>query len=417
MIEDKKTLIIVAIIIAVLGIGAGSYMLTDKNAAEVGMTVSGEPGVSSNDRYVEETLSGMDAADLTVSQNDEAVSVSGNLIKREKVRGIYVTGPMAGNPHMDDLIQLVDETCLNTMVIDIKDDQGSITYAMSLSVNDIGAARGCISDMEGLMERLKEHDIYTIARISCFKDPYLATKRPELALKKADGSYVTDTDNIPWVNPYEEDVWKYLTDIALAAADMGFDEIQFDYVRFPVGKSAEAADYGVDVNTYRKEQAIEGFLSYAVEKLHEKNVVVGADVFGTVIDNKIDQEYTGQDYRALGSVVDVLSPMIYPSHYRNGVYGLKVPDAQPYETILCALGASSEELRTVKEEERAIVRPWLQSFTATWVPGHITYGGEEIKKQIQAVCDAGYDEWILWNAANRYPKEGLIEEEKTVSGQ
>ena len=202
MIEDKKTLIIVAIIIAVLGIGAGSYMLTDKNAAEVSMTVSGEPEVSSNDRYVEETLSGMDAADLTVSQNDEAGSVSENLIKREKVRGIYVTGPMAGNPHMDDLIQLVDETCLNTMVIDIKDDQGSITYAMSLSENDIGAARGCISDMEGLMERLKEHDIYTIARISCFKDPYLATKRPELALKKADGSFVTDTDNIPWGNPY-----------------------------------------------------------------------------------------------------------------------------------------------------------------------------------------------------------------------
>lgn len=145
--------------------------------------------------------------------------------------------------------------------------------------------------------------------------------------------------------------------------------------------------------------------------------MVGADVFGTVIDNEIDQEYTGQDYRALGSTVDVLSPMIYPSHYRNGVYGLSVPDAYPYETILYALEASSEELEPVKEEDRAIVRPWLQSFTATWVPGHITYGGEEIKKQIQAVYDAGYEEWILWNAANRYPKEGLTTAEETVSGQ
>lgn len=417
MIKDKKAFIIVVIIAAVLGIGAGSYLLTDKNTAEVSITVSGDLEVSSNSLDAEETLSGMDVADLTISQNDMTVSVSENFVRREKVKGIYVTGPMAGNPNMDNLIALADETCINTMVIDIKDDQGNITYQISLSANDIGASKTYISDMEGLMEKLKEHHIYTIARISCFKDPYLANARPELALKKSDGSFVTDTDNIAWVNPYEEDVWEYLTDIALAAADVGFDEIQFDYVRFPVGKNAAATDYGVDTSIYRKEQAIEGFLSYATDKLHEKNVVVGADVFGTVIDNEIDQEYTGQDYQTLGSVVDVLSPMIYPSHYRNGVYGLNVPDAQPYETILYALEASSEELKPVKEEDRAIVRPWLQSFTATWVPGHITYGGEEIKKQIQAVYDAGYDEWILWNAANRYPKEGLIEEEETVSGQ
>lgn len=417
MIKDKKTFIIVFIIVVVLGIGAGSYMMADQDAVEVGATVSGDLEISSNALDSEETISGMNLADLTVSQNDDAAAVSENLVRREKVKGIYVTGPMAGNPNMDNLIELVDETCLNTMVIDIKDDQGNITCQLDLSANDIGASKDYVSDMKELMEKLDEHHIYTIARISCFKDPYLAGKRPELALKKADGSLVTDTDNIPWVNPYEEDVWEYLTDIALAAADMGFDEIQFDYVRFPVGKNAAAADYGVDVTTYRKEQAIEGFLSYAADKLHEKNVVVGADVFGTVIDNKIDQEYTGQDYQALGSVVDVLSPMIYPSHYRNGVYGLNVPDAQPYETILYALEASSEELKAVNKEDRAIVRPWLQSFTATWVPGHITYGKEEIKKQIQAVYDAGYDEWILWNAANRYPKEGLIEEGETVSGQ
>ncbi len=417
MIKDKKTFIIVFIIVVVLGIGAGSYMTADQDTAEASATVSGNLEISANAPDSEETVSGMNLADKTVSQNDEAAAVSENLVRREKVKGIYVTGPMAGSPHMDNLIELVDETCLNTMVIDIKDDRGNITCQMDLSANDLGASQNYVSDMEGLMEKLDEHHIYTIARISCFKDPYLAMERPELALKKADGSFVTDTDDIPWVNPYEEDVWEYLTDIALAAADMGFDEIQFDYVRFPVGKNAAAADYGVDVNTYRKEQAIEGFLSYAADKLHEKNVVVGADVFGTVIDNKIDQEYTGQDYQALGGVVDVLSPMIYPSHYRNGVYGLNVPDAQPYETILHALEASSKELKPVNEKNRAIVRPWLQSFTATWVPGHITYGEAEIKKQIQAVYDAGYDEWILWNAVNRYPKEGLIEEEETVSGQ
>lgn len=393
-------------------------MMPGNDAAKVSADISVSANISSNTLDSEETVSGMDAADLTVSQNAEAASVSENLVEREKVRGIYVTGSMAGSANMDNLIALVDETCLNTVVIDVKDDLGNITYKMDVdTANEIGAAKDYISDMESLMEKLEEHHIYTIARISCFKDPYLAEKRPELALKKVDGSFVTDTDDIPWVNPYEEDVWEYLTDIAIAAADMGFDEIQFDYVRFPVGKNAAAADYGVDVDTCKKEQAIEGFLSYAADRLHEKNVIVGADVFGTVIDSKIDQEYTGQNYQALGGVVDVLSPMIYPSHYRNGVYGLRVPDAYPYETILHALEASNKELEPVKEEDRAIVRPWLQSFTATWVPGHISYGGEEIKKQIQAVQDAGYEEWILWNAANRYPKEGLIEPEETVSGQ
>lgn len=415
MLKDKKTLVIAFIIVVILGIGTGIYFISDEKAAETGTAAGKDSDISAN--IFEETLSGMDMEDLTVSQNDGNGSLSENLIRREKVKGIYVTGLMAGSPNMDNLIALVDETQLNSMVIDVKDDQGIITYKMDLSANDIGAAKGYISDMKGLMEKLKEHHIYTIARISCFKDPYLAKERPELALKKKDGSFVTDTDDILWVNPYEEEVWAYLTDIAINAADMGFDEIQFDYVRFPVGKNAAAAEYGVDTAVYTKEKAIVGFLSYASDRLHEKNVVVGADVFGTVIDNEIDQGYTGQDYRVLGGVVDVLSPMIYPSHYRNGVYGLSVPDAYPYETILRSLEASSKELESVNKENRAIVRPWLQSFTATWVPGHITYGGEEIKKQIQAVYDAGYEEWILWNAANRYPREGLLEEEETVSGQ
>ena len=118
----------------------------------------------------------------------------------------------------------------------------------------------------------------------------------------------------------------------------------------------------------------------------------------------------GQNYRTLGETVDVLSPMVYPSHYANGVFGLDVPDAYPYETVLAALQGSGKELETVGEADRAVVRPWLQSFTATWVDGHIPYEGEEIRQQIQAVYDAGYEEWILWNAVNRYPADGLLPE-------
>ena len=264
-----------------------------------------------------------------------------------------------------------------------------------------------IADMEGLMAKLKEHHIYTIARVVCFKDPYLAAAKAELALKKPDGTSVTDANGLAFVNPYCEETWEYIVDVAIAASELGFDEIQFDYVRFPIGADADAADYGVDLNTYTKEQAITGFLSYAAERFGEENIVFGADVFGTIIGSETDVERVGQNYRTLGETVDVLSPMVYPSHYANGVFGLDVPDAYPYETVLAALQGSGKELETVGEADRAVVRPWLQSFTATWVDGHIPYEGEEIRQQIQAVYDAGYEEWILWNASNRYSAEGL----------
>lgn len=384
--------------------------------AELSSTVSGNAAltgkrtVSGNfAEFAGGTVSGAELPVLTVSEN-EAEPV--------KVKGIYVTGPMAGSSHMDELIALVDETELNTMVIDIKNDEGFITYQMDLAAaKSIGACTAYISDMDGLMKKLKEHNIHTIARIVCFKDPNFAESNPQLALKTADGKFVTDTDGAAWVNPYRPEVWKYITDVAIKAAELGFDEIQFDYVRFPSGKDAGLADYGVDTNAYSKEQAVLDFLAFACERFHEKDVVVGADVFGTIIDNEGDGESIGQNYQKLGSAVDVLSPMIYPSHYRNGVYGLDVPDAHPYETVAAALAASDNKLRTVAVEERAVVRPWLQSFTATWVPGHISYGGEQIKKQIQAVYDAGYEEWILWNAANRYPEEDFIPEEENENAE
>ena len=329
--------------------------------------------------------------------------------ERPEVKGIYVTGPMAGSSGMEDLIRLLDETELNAMVIDVKNDEGNITWQMDYDMaQEMGACVGYIQDMEGLMRILKDHGIYTIARIVCFKDPYLAGSSPELALKKPDGTPVTDAYGLAWVNPYQEGVWEYLTQVALEAAEIGFDEIQYDYVRFPIGEEADAVDYGVDMQAYPKKEAITGFLSYAAEKLHEKGIPVTADVFGTIIGSSVDVEQVGQDYVELGRVVDVLCPMVYPSHYGNHVFGLSVPDAQPYETVLAALEGSVEELSQVPEEERAKVRPWLQAFTATWVEGHISYEGKQIREQIQAVYDAGYREWILWNASNRYSAEGLL---------
>lgn len=324
--------------------------------------------------------------------------------ERPKVKGIYVTGPVAGSERVNELISLVDGTELNTMVIDVKNDNGEITWKMDTpSVREMENGVAYIRDMDALMTTLKEHEIYTIARIICFKDPVFARNHTDCALLKPDGGFVTDAYGLAWVNPYEEQVWEYLTEIALAAADAGFDEVQFDYVRFPIGSDADAADYRVDMTEYPKEQAISGFLTYACERLHEKDIVVTADVFGTVIGSQTDIERVGQDYAALGGVVDVLSPMVYPSHYGQGVFGFEVPDAHPHDTVYQALLLSGETLG--QETDGAVVRPWLQAFTATWVSGHISYEGEQIQEQIQAVYDAGYEEWLLWNATCRYPSD------------
>lgn len=356
---------------------------------------------------VSEELQPVEESSETEPETQGETGLAPSEKERPAVKGIYVTGPVAGSERMNDLITLVDATELNTMVIDVKNDEGEITWKMDTgSVLEMGNGVAYIRDIGALMETLKEHDIYTIARIVCFKDPVFAQNHTDSALRKPDGGFVTDAYGLAWVNPYDREVWAYLTEIAQAALDVGFDEVQFDYVRFPIGQDADAADYKVDMSVNTKEQAISGFLSYASERIHEKGGVVTADVFGTVIGSATDIERVGQDYAALGKTVDVLSPMVYPSHYGPGVFGFDVPDAHPYDTVYQALMQSQEVLAQDTEESGcAIVRPWLQAFTATWVSGHISYEGEQIQEQIQAVYDAGYEEWILWNATCRYPTE------------
>lgn len=329
-----------------------------------------------------------------------------------EVRGIYISGPVAGDPYMDSLLELIDETELNAVVIDVKNDEGNLTYLPDGgAAAELGACIRYIRDLPGLVARLKEHGVYTIARISAFKDPVLAQARPELALRGADGSNVSEGGGPAWVNPYEREVWEYLIEAALGAARAGFDEVQFDYVRFPTGKGTENADYGNAAGDMSREDAVLGFLEAARAALEPEGVWVSADVFGTVIKSKMDAEMIGQDYARMAGVVDFICPMVYPSHYAAGTFGLEVPDRAPYETVLAALKGSKTALAGT--ERPAGVRAWLQCFTATWVKGHIDYGAEEIQAQIQAVYDAGYTDWILWNAKNNYSAAGLTGEEES----
>ena len=324
------------------------------------------------------------------------------LIPPVKVKGIYVTGPAAGSERMEQLIDLVSSTELNTMVIDVKNDEGNLTYKMEVPASaNLEAGIRYVKDMPALIERLHQQGIYVIARIVCFKDPVLAAARPELALRLPDGKAVMDANGLAWVNPYKEEVWDYLCTLAECAARDGFDEIQFDYVRFPIGNDANAADYGVDMSTYPREAGLTDFFNYASKRLHEKQIIFGADLFGTIIGSDVDRDRTGQNYLSIAEHTDAICPMIYPSHYANGTFGMNVPDQYPYETIANALQLSKEELGET-DSPKGVVRPWLQCFNAIWVDGHITYGSKEVHDQIQAVYDAGYEEWFLWHASNHY---------------
>lgn len=329
-------------------------------------------------------------------------------INRPKVKGIFVTGPMAGTANMENLITLVDETELNAIVLDVKNDEGRITYDMQIpAVQEIGAGIRYIQDMASLIEKCKEKDIYLIARIVTFKDPFLAEVKPEWCIHNADGSIFRDKDGLAWINPYDHEVWEYLLDIAQEALRMGFDEVQFDYIRFSTDSGMKDVDFGQEAEEKDREEIITEFVQYASEKVREVGGAISADVYGMVIDSRTDQQIVGQNYIEMSRYLDYISPMVYPSHYGPYNYDIPVPDAEPYRLVLTALQSSRKALEGISVQ----VRPWLQDFTATWVQGHISYGPEEIRAQIQAVYDAGYEEWILWNAANRYTEEGLLREE------
>lgn len=465
----RKKSIVAAALLCILIIGITSLYLagcsnTAKETAvleEAGTAVSGNAVSENTDDRAgtdtdSDTVKGTEAETGNGETEAQEETVTEPFAEKVRVKGIYVTGAMAGTSNMDNLIALVDRTELNTMVIDVKNDEGRVVYDMdSAFVREIGAVKEYVSDMPGLIRKCKEHGIYLIARIVAFKDPFLAENRQDLALTDKNGNIFRDKSGLAWVNPYKREVWDYLLEIARQAASVGFDEIQFDYIRFSTDAGMSKVDFGEDALEQDKEDVITEFTIYAAQELHDMGVPLSADVYGVIIDSKLDASIVGQNYYEMAKHLDYISPMVYPSHYGPGNLGLAVPDAQPYETIfrsmktsrkvLAGMGREAENMQVSgndvsgnsisgnsisensasgksmdaadpkdlvpNQEIRADVRPWLQDFTATWVKGHIRYGPEEIRAQIQAVYDAGYEEWILWNASNRYTEGGLLPEE------
>lgn len=317
---------------------------------------------------------------------------------RKDIKGIYLHKESMKKENIDTYINLVKNTDLNAVVMDVKDDAGKLTYTSNIDlVKEIHSDEGAtVEDMKHLLQRLKEEDIYTIARIVVFKDPYLATKKSEWAIRDKNGEIWKDASDVQWIDPYKRGVWEYVTAIAREAAALGFDEIQYDYIRFP--ENANEIDKIVTYDNkddMTKAENISRFLEFSNEALRGAAVRTSADVFGLVT-SASDDMGIGQVWEKVSAQVDYISPMTYPSHYGPGIYGIEVPNDNPYELVTHAMKdavARNEKLGS----KRALIRPWVQDFNLKR-----TYTVDDIKGQIKAMNEQGIKQFLVWNAANDY---------------
>lgn len=311
------------------------------------------------------------------------------------IKGIYVSGWVVGSDSkMNELIKLARETEINAFVIDIKDDSGLVSWNSNVKLAiDTKANHLKHRDFKGLVQKLKKENIYLIGRVVSFKDAHLAKARPDRALRLKNGSKVWEDDD--WISGFQKENWEYIVSIAKEAAEMGFDEIQFDYVRFPA--LANRPTQVAQLTKMTKDEAIDGFLNYAKKELAKYNVPISADIFGMV--TSMDDIGIGQRFEQLTEAVAVLSPMVYPSHYSNGNFNLKSPESSPYETVYRSI---KDAIARVPKDSDVRIRPWLQDFSMK-----VKYGPSEVRKQIQALKDLGIDEWLLWNPGSRYTRGAL----------
>ena len=318
---------------------------------------------------------------------------------------------------LEKILGIAEATEINALVIDVKNDEGLVAWKSDIEiVNRVGSNWNTpMKDFDTLMNYLKEKEIYTIARIVAFKDPFFAKNNPDHAIQLNSGGIYLDRSGFAWVNPFDQYVWDYVISVSQEAALRGFDEIQYDYVRFPDNaKYYNPITYFPGRNDRDKDQAIQDFLLYAREKLDPYNVHVSADVFGVVTHSWDDKpEDIGQTWRMIANSTEYICPMIYPSHYGSGFYGFNVPDQYPYEVVRTALLEALE--RNAAQRNPAIIRSWYQGFTATWVKGYIPYEEDAIGKQIAAGVELGLNEYIIWNASNTYYPLSFFYEDKINS--
>lgn len=316
-------------------------------------------------------------------------------------KAIYLSGLGMASPLLSGRARdLLADTELNALVIDVKGDRGQLSYRSALEQPARVGAQGKVPlpELPALLAELQQRQVYAIARLVVFKDLPLATARPELAVRTASGAIWRDRENLAWVDPFRPEVWDYNLAIAEEVARMGFDEIQFDYVRFPDARGLRFSQPNTEAG---RVAAISGFLQEARRRLAPSNVFIAADIFGYVCWNPGDTEI-GQRLVDLAAAVDYLSPMLYPSGFQFGIPGYRNPVQHPGPIVLRSLQQARQ--RTGLSPLR--FRPWLQAFRDYAFDGR-SFAGAPLRAQIDAAESFGAHGWMLWNPGNNYSREGL----------
>jgi len=339
-------------------------------------------------------------------------NISNNIVAKDMMivreeptysKGIYITFQTAGSKRMNDLIELIKNTELNSVVIDIKDYSGRIPFnTESDLIKKVGSEKIYINDIKGLVDRLHKENIYVIARMAVFEDNFLPEKRPDLALKTRSGNLWRDFKGLTWFDPASKEVWDYNIAIAKEAIKVGFDEINLDYIRFPSDGATALIVYPVWDYKTPKAEVIRNFFEYFSQRIKPLGVYISADLFGLTLTSPNDLNI-GQWLENAAPYFDYICPMVYPSHYPTGFEGFENPAVHPYEVIYWGLTIGNERLASISSEAK--LRPWLQDFDMGAV-----YDARMVNLEKKAVYDANAYGWLLWNPRNIYTEGALIKE-------
>ncbi len=328
------------------------------------------------------------------------------------VRALYVNRFAAqSSRRMRHYIGVADSTEVNGLVIDMKDEFGLNYHSANPAFARNAGTMGKVRDVKALVDTLRAHGILPIARIVVFKDSVTARVNPQWTIRRQDGSIWRDHKGLAWVNPYHHELWDYNIGVAEELVRLGFAEVQFDYIRFPEPYRSLPPQVFPGGEGKSKPDAIAAFLTEANARLDKLGVRTTADIFGlvTTVGGPLE---VAQHWERLSPVTDVLLPMVYPSHYPRGSFGIPSPNADPYRTVNIAISRARERDAKLGLKLGEHVRPWLQAFSL----GKPEYGAEQVRQQKQAVYDAGYDGWVLWSPGSKYePFEAALERGALVS--
>ena len=310
-----------------------------------------------------------------------------------RVRGIHLTSWGSGSAKSRrEMLKKISGSVINTVVIAVKETDGKVYIPGVEKAHKWGAHENAIPDPEAMLEDFRGAGIYTVARIVAFKDKVLPKVRKDLAVRTPNGDLWRSRNGATWVDPYHREVWDYILDIAERCAKLGFEEIQFDYIRYPSEGNTALCRYSKPHNRQASTANLSAFLDYARQRLAPYNVKISADVFGLTTTVKDDMGI-GQDIKTLTAGSDYVYPMMYPSHYAPGEYNLKNPNASPYKVINRGL----KDARAGLGADYAKLRPYLQDFSL----GH-HYGPQEVRAQLSATRVNLLESWVLWNPSNKY---------------